>query len=239
VAAAVAAEATTAVVAESAAAMAAEATTGVAAESAAFDPTMESTGAVVLKSATAVGETTTMVDIAATGISMVRVSTTGISMVRVSTIRVSDTGISTTIALAKETSAVEASAVEIAGISPFKERAVMGVVPVIPIVAVPGREVVIRIPGELVFIDHAIAAGITVRVDICALVVIGFLVRFLIDRRRRSVDHGRRRYINAGPAEGEPEMRVYIYLCIAFFGDQQTCSCQRGECKDLFHFVLF
>ena len=109
----------------------------------------------------------------------------------------------------------------------------MGVVPIIAIVTVPGREVVISISGELVFIDHAIAAGITVGVDICALIVIGFLIY----RSRCGVDHRRRRYVNAGPAERKPEMGAYVYLCIALSGDQQACSGQRGECKDLFHIV--
>jgi hypothetical protein len=108
----------------------------------------------------------------------------------------------------------------------------MGVVPIIAIVTVPGRKVVISISGELVFIDHAIAARITVGVDIYALVTI----RLLVYRSGCGVDP-RWRYIYAGPAEREPELRAYVYLCIALSGDQQACSCQCGECKDLFHIV--
>ena len=109
----------------------------------------------------------------------------------------------------------------------------MVIVPIIAIVTVPGWKVVISISGELVFIDHAIAARITVRVDIRALVVIGFLVY----RSGCRVDHRRWRYVNAGPTERKPEMGVDVYLRIALNGDQQACSCQRGECKDLFHIV--
>src|SRR5579863_5671277 len=109
----------------------------------------------------------------------------------------------------------------------------MGVVPIIAIVTVPGRKVVIRISGELVFIDHAIAARITVGVDVCPLVAIGLLVY----RSGCGVDYLRRRYEYAGPAERKPELRAYVYLCIALCSDQQACSGQRGECKDLFHIV--
>ena len=165
--------------------------------------------------------------IPAVHISVIHVSATGISAISVCT-----STISTAIACAKETSAVKPSAVKIAGISLFKKRAVMGVVPIIPIVAVPGREVVIGISGELVFINHAVAAGIAIRVDIGTLISIGFLVCRSwcgVDRRRRN--------INTGSAERKPEMGAYVYLCIALSGDQQACSCQRGECKDLFHIV--
>src|SRR5271170_4893676 len=102
---------------------------------------------------------------------------------------------------------VKTTAVEITGISLFKKRAVMGVVPIIAIVTVPGRKVVISISGELVFIDHAIAAGIAIGVDICALVVIGLLIY----RSGRWVDR-QRCYINAGSAERKPEMGAYGYL---------------------------
>jgi hypothetical protein len=154
----------------------------------------------------------TVVHISATAIttihiSMVRVPA-GISAIDISAIGIRATTISMTKACAEETSAVKASAVEITGISPFEKRTVMGIVPIIPIVAVPGREVIIGIPGELVFIDYTIAAGIAVRVHVCALVIIGFLV----DRRRCGV-----------------------HLRIAFCGDQQARSSQGGECKDLFH----
>jgi hypothetical protein len=118
-----------------------------------------------------------------------------ISAAGISTIYRCTTTISTAIARAQETGTVKMSAVEITGISLFKKRAVMRVVPIIPIVAVPGREVVIRIAGKLVLIGHAIAAWIAVRVGIRVLVVI----RFLINRRRRGVDYRRRCYINAGP----------------------------------------
>jgi hypothetical protein len=104
--------------------------------------------------------------VAAVCISMIHVSAAGIS-----TIDIRATGISTTIVLAYETATVKPAAVEIAGISLFKKRAVMGVVPIIPIVAIPGREIVIRIAGELVFIYYTIVAGVAIWVNIRALVI--------------------------------------------------------------------
>jgi hypothetical protein len=101
----------------------------------------------------------------------------------------------------------------------------MAIIPKIAVVTVPGWKVVISISGELVFIDNAIAAGITVRIDICALVVIGFLV----SRSGCGIDYRRRCYVNAGPAERKPEMGAYVYLCFARSGDQQACSSQSGE----------
>jgi hypothetical protein len=98
----------------------------------------------------------------------------------------------------------------------------VGIIVIIPVVAVPGGKVVIQIPGELVFIDDAIAAGIAVSVGIHILIGIRVLVSvgilvgvgvlvsvgILVNRSRRSINRGGRtvddrgrRYINAGSAK--------------------------------------
>jgi hypothetical protein len=50
---------------------------------------------------------------------------------------------------------VKTTAVKISGIPSFKERAIVSIVIVIPVVTVPGRIVIINISGELVFIHYA------------------------------------------------------------------------------------
>jgi hypothetical protein len=177
------------------------------------------------------------VRVAATVI-VVGISMVGISMVGISTIRICAATISMAEAGAYETGAVKTSAVEIAGVALFKKRAVVGVVAIIPIVTVPGREVVIGISGELVFIDHAIAAGVAIGVGVCTLVIICTLIligalvviRFLVDRRRCGVDDRRRGYIDTRSVERNPQMGVYVYLGVAFGGDQQTRGSEGGEC---------
>ena len=129
----------------------------------------------------------------------------------------------------------------------------MRIIVIIPVVAIPRRKVIIQVPRELVFIDDAIDAGIAVSVGIHVLVGIRVLVGIgilvsigiLLHRRgsRRSIhgsgstiDHRGRRYINTGSAE--PKMGMYIYLCIAFPGDQHAACGQDGQCKELFHLFV-
>lgn len=152
-------------------------------------------------------------------------------------------GIAATKTGAQEAGAVKPAADKEIGISAFKEGTIVGIIVIIPVMAVPGRKVVIQIPGELVFIDNPIAAGIAVRVrihiliGIRVLVGVGILVsirilvhwgRRSVDRSRSAIDNRRGRYINAGAPK--TQMSIYIYLRITFAGDQQTGGSQRGQC---------
>lgn len=134
----------------------------------------------------------------------------------ISAISISAVGISATVVIALKTPPVEATAVEIPRIPSFKERPVVGIVAVIPVVPVPGWVVIVRIPRKFVLIDYTVAGGIAVRIGIDLLVR---RIGFLVDSRRRLVNHRRWRYINTRPAKRKPEMCVHIYLRIAPGGD--------------------
>src|SRR6185312_15286066 len=143
--------------------------------------------------------------------------TAGVASTRIATITVTKT-------CADETGAVKPAADKERSISVFEEGAIVGIIVIIPIVPVPGGEVIIEISGEFVFIDDAIAAGIAIRVGIHilsgvrVLVSIGVLVRRIlisrvrrsvsgsrgcISRRRSAIDHRGRCYIDAGAARAD------------------------------------
>jgi len=162
---------------------------------------------------------------AGVGISMVDVSTTiGISTIDISTIDISTIDISAAISIpasvvfALKTPPIKATAIEISGIPSFEKRPIVGIVGIIPIVTVPDRIVVVRIPGELSCKGYTVAVGIpVVGVGVGALICrIGLLIY-----RSGSL-------VNAGWG---------WYLRIAPGGDEYAGGCQGGECKDLFHFV--
>jgi len=102
------------------------------------------------------------------------------------------------ITLAKAT-IVETTAVKISGIPSFKERPIVSIVIVIPVVTVPGRIVIISIAGEFIFIRHC--AG-RIRISIRILV------------------HGRRRRIYRPYRNGKTNTRIHIYLRVTFDGNQ-------------------
>src|SRR5882757_1808552 len=128
--------------------------------------------ATAISAASMVFETTT-----ARGISLM----SPISAIRIAAIIISAAAISATVILVLKTSPVKATAVKIPGIPPFKERPVVGIVVIIPVVAVPGWIVIVRIPGEFVLIHYTILGGIAVGVGIGALIR---RVGFLVDRSR-------------------------------------------------------
>jgi len=181
--------------------------------------------------------------------------TAGVASTRIATIAVTKT-------CTDEAGTVKPAADKERSISAFKEGAIVGIIVIIPIVPVPGRKVIVEIPGKIVFIDDAIAAGIAIGVGIHILsgirilVRIGILVgigilisRILVGRVRRcisgsrcsirrsrsAIDHRGRRYVNAGPAKTDPG--AYIYLGITLGSDQHACDGQGGQCKELFHCV--
>ena len=162
------------------------------------------------------------IDVPAIGIAGVDVAMIGIS---------SAISITATIVFALKTTSVKATAVEISCIPTLEKRPVVGIVGIIPIVAVPDRVIVVCIPGELSCKGYSIAIGISIiGVGIGALVCgIGLLVdggRLLIRRLRLLIGRRSRLLIN----------RIG-FLCIAPGGDQQGGCCQGGKGKELFHFV--
>ena len=185
----------------------------------------------------------TAVKIAAIGISVagigaIEAPAVGVPGVDISTIGITTTigvaatiGITATVVFALKTTSVKATAVEISCIPTLEKRPVVGIVGIIPIVAVPNRVIVICIPGELSCKGYSIAIGISIiGVGIGALVCgIGLLVdggRLLIRRLRLLIGRRSRLLIN----------RIG-FLCIAPGGDQQGGCCQGGKGKELFHFV--
>jgi hypothetical protein len=75
------------------------------------------------------------------------------SMVAISTVGISAIAISPVDTFMFETFVVKTSMVEISGMISFEERAIMGEVETIPIVAVPGRIIIIGISGKISFAD--------------------------------------------------------------------------------------
>jgi hypothetical protein len=167
--------------------------------------------------------------------------TAGVASTLIATITVTKT-------CADETGAVKPAADKERSISVFEEGAIVGIIVIIPIVPVPGGEVIIEISGEFVFIDDAIAAGIAIRVGIHilsgvrVLVSIGVLVRRIlisrvrrsvsgsrgcISRRRSAIDHRGRCYIDAGAAKADPG--AYIYLGVSLGSDQRARDGQGGQ----------
>ena len=94
---------------------------------------------------------------------------------------------------------VKTAAVKVPRIPSFKKRPVVGIVIVIPVVTVPGRIVIIRISGELVFIGNR-AGGV------------GISIWILV--------HGRRRHIYRPHRDGKTNMRIHVYLRVAPDGNQ-------------------
>jgi len=179
----------------------------------------------------------TAVKIAAIGISVAGIGAIEAPAVGVPGVDVAMIGISSaismtaTIVFALKTTSVKATAVEISCIPTLEKRPVVGIVGIIPIVAVPDRVIVVCIPGELSCKGYSIAIGISIiGVGIGALVCgIGLLVdggRLLIRRLRLLIGRRSRLLIN----------RIG-FLCIAPGGDQQGGCCQGGKGKELFHFV--
>jgi hypothetical protein len=147
---------------------------------------------------------------------MVDVSMIDVSMVDVSMVDKAAIGISAAVVFALKTSPIKATAVEISGIPSFEKRPIVGIVGVIPIVAIPDGVVVVCISGKVSFKAYTIAVSISIiGIGIGALIC---RIGFLIDWRRCLVNR------SGG-------------LGIAPGGDQHAGGCQGGECKDLFHFV--
>jgi hypothetical protein len=94
---------------------------------------------------------------------------------------------------------VKTTTVKISGIPSFKERPIVSIVIVIPIVTVPGRIIIISISGEFVIIRHR--AG-----------CIGIPIRVLV--------YGRRRRIYRPYRNGKTNMCIHVYLSVAFDGNQ-------------------
>jgi len=147
------------------------------------------------------------VEVAAVGVPGVDISTIGIAAATIC--------ITATVVFALKTTSVKAAAVEISCIPSLEKRPVVGIVGIIPIVAVPDRVIIVCIPGELSCKGYSIAVSIPAWVGIGALIC---RIGFLVNRSRLLVNRSR----NLGIAPG---------------GDQQAGGCQGGECKDLFHFV--
>jgi hypothetical protein len=116
--------------------------------------------------------------------------------------------VATTVIFALKAPQVKAAADEISGIPSFKEGPIVGIVVVIPIVAVPGRIVIIDIPGECIFKDYSIGS-ILIGVGVSVLIRGIWL---LIAGRRGLVTRSGRLVSRRG-------WRRIIYLRIAADGD--------------------
>ena len=138
--------------------------------------------------AAVVGKSVAAIEVSAVSIPAVGEAAIGETMIDVPAIGKASVGVSATIVFALKTTSVKATAVEISGIPSFEKRPIVGIVGVVPIVAVPDRVVVVRIPGELSLKGYTVAIGIPI-----IGVGIGLLVR-------------------------RTEMRVDIYLGIAAGG---------------------
>ena len=120
--------------------------------------------------------------------------------------------------------AVKPSAIKISGIGSFKERPIMGIVIVVPIVAIPSRIVIICIARKFVF-------------EICAVYCSGRIF-ILINGCRLLIDHRWWGNIYPGTAVGEADAGIDIDLGLAG-GSDQTGSYYCGECKERFHNLSF
>ncbi len=107
-------------------------------------------------------------------------------------------GITTTVSPTEPT-IIKTTAVEITGIPSFKERPVVSIVIVIPVVTVPGRIVVIGITGEIIFISYRVG-------------IVSISIRILA--------HWRRRRIYRPNGNGKTNMRIHIYLRVALESNQ-------------------
>jgi hypothetical protein len=139
------------------------------------------------------------VEVAAIGKAGVEVATAGVSAIDVATtIGISAAiRISASVVFVLKTTPVKATAIEISGIPSFEKRPIVGIVSIIPIVAVPDRIVVVRISGEVSFKAYTIAVGISIIGIGVGALICG--IRFLIYRSGSLVD----------------DARLRIYLCIA------------------------
>jgi hypothetical protein len=123
-----------------------------------------------------------------------------------------------------EAGPVKPSAVKIPGIGPFKERPVMGVIIVVPIVTIPGRVVIISITRKFIFeISACDGSG-------CIFI--------LVDRCGLLIDHWWWGNIYPGTVEGEANAGIDIDLGLTT-GSDQTGSYYCGECKERFHNLSF
>jgi hypothetical protein len=144
--------------------------------------------------------------VAATGVAAAGIAAIGIAAIEI---------------FVSETAAVKPAAVEIAGIPSFKKRAIVRIVVIIAVVAVPGRVVV---------------KGISVGIIIGDLI---FGVWLLVDGGWRLVYYGRGRNVYARSAKRKPDAGVDIDLGGTGVGDQQAGGCEYTEGKELFHFMCF
>jgi hypothetical protein len=109
---------------------------------------------------------------------------------------------------------VETTAIEIAPVFSFKVGTIVLEVDAIPIVAVPGRILIVDIAGELGFANgrRRIVSTVVYR---CGLLT--YRSRLLIDR---CGIHRSRRDIYPGAGNPEADMGIYVYLGIAFGSDE-------------------
>ncbi len=106
---------------------------------------------------------------------------------------------------------VETTAVEITGIPSLKKRPIVGIVIVILVVPIPGRIVIISIPGKFIFICYC-SGGIGVSI------YIGILA------------HWRRCRIDGPYRKGKTNTCIHIYLRVALRGNQAGRD-NGHECK--------
>lgn len=181
------------------------------------------------------------------GIAVIGVPAIGKARVGISTINVATTigisaaiSISATVICALEATYIKAATDEEPGIPTFKERPIVRIVVIIPVVTVPDGIVIVGISGERICEEYSIGR-VLIGIGIGALVRrIGLLIgwsRLLICWRLRLVARSRgligwgRRLI------ARSSLRGFRILRFAAGGDQHAGGCQGGECKNLFHFV--
>jgi hypothetical protein len=161
------------------------------------------------------------------GINRARKAAIGKPAIRVPAIAVAETSLF-------KAGAIEASAIKISGIGSFKERPIMGIVPIVPIVTIPGRIIIVCVARkficEISIGYHAGGGSIFVLGSRCILIFRN-RNRLLVHNRRRSNIYPRtpERYAYAG---------IDIDLTVAGSSDQ-TGAYDCGKSKEGFHFVEF
>lgn len=102
------------------------------------------------------GKTTvkTAAGIAASGESPINRAAVNVAVIHITTVYI-PTGIAGIAKSGAEASPIKPSAVKISGIGPFKERPIVGIVIVVPVVTIPGRVVIIGIAREFVLEIYA------------------------------------------------------------------------------------
>ena len=110
---------------------------------------------------------------------------------------------------------VEMTAIKVGPVVSFKERTIVFEVETVPVVTIPGRVVIISVPGEIGFTDCG-SGIIAIRINRCGCGRIGGTV----NNGSRSDNDPGCGYIEPGCGNPETDVCAYEYLCIALGSDE-------------------